>query len=402
MRQAGRSAATPTARVRLVIFCLGCAGERVETSPAPAQPPAATPDGPWIRPAVPPDAQIAGISGMKAADCAPCHAEIVAEWRTSTHAAAWKDPQFQQELAKDPGVAYLCINCHTPAAAQQAQLHAPTALLRSPVVSPNPAYDPAFQDEGVSCMSCHYRPGGQIAAAHEGVQAPHPTVYAPELREAGTCTTCHQAVTRVEDTLICTFNTGAEWEEAAPGMACPACHMPEIARSHAVGAPIRVGGRHTFPGSLIPKKAAYTPEELAIIGEWAPGATLRGERTEGGLRLHLRNERAGHRLPTGDPERQLYLRLLRADTGAILWEERIGQTWTWWPRAERTADNRLARGEARTYDVPLPDGRAAGLIVRLDHERISEKNATMHGLRDYARARTVIELDAASLPLAAP
>lgn len=380
----------------------GCAGERADP-PAPAERPAApTPNGPWIRPSVPPDARIEGISGMRAADCAPCHAEIVAEWRTSTHAAAWRDPQFQQELAKDPGVAYLCVNCHTPAAAQQAQLHQPTALLRSPIVEANPAYDPEFQAEGVSCMSCHYRAGGRIAAAHADVRAPHPTVYAPELREVGTCTVCHQAVTQVEDTLVCTFNTGAEWEEAAPGKGCPACHMPEIDRSHAIGAPVRRGGRHTFPGSLIPKKAAYTDEERAIIGEWAPGASLTGERIDGALRLQLSNANAGHKLPTGDPERQLYLRLVRIDSGAVLWEERIGQTWTWWPRAERTADNRLARGETRTYTVPLPGGSPDGLRVQLDHERISEENAKLHGLDDYARARTVLTLDAAALPAGAP
>jgi hypothetical protein len=28
----------------------------------------------------------------------------------------------------------------------------------------------------------------------------------------------------------------------------------------------------------------------------------------------------------------------------LRWEERIGQTWTWWPVAQRTGDNRLAPG----------------------------------------------------------
>lgn len=340
---------------------------------------------------------MAGLAGVRAADCAPCHAEIVAEWRTSTHAAAWVDPQFQKELAKDPGVAWLCINCHTPAADQQEHLHAATALVRSPVVSASPGYDPAFQAEGVSCMSCHWRPGG-IAAPHEGVSAPHATVYAPELRSAETCTACHQAVARVEDTLVCAFNTGAEWAASGQDRPCPACHMPEIVRSHAIGAPPRPGGRHTFPGSLLPKKAAYTDEELAIIGDWAPGATLEAQLAGPAVEIVVSNARAGHMLPSGDPERQLYLRLVEVPSQTVHWEARIGQTWTWWPVAQRTGDNRLAPGERRAMTAPLPRGVPLdALELRLDHERISAENAAHHDLSNYARMRTVHRL-----PLVAP
>ena len=376
-----------------------CAGERAAPE-APAPPPAPTPDGPWTAPLVPPQASLPGLSGLRAADCAPCHAEIVAEWRTSTHAAAWVDPQFQQELAKDPGVAWLCINCHTPAADQQERLHAATALVRSPVVSESPGFDPAFQAEGVSCMSCHWRPGG-IAAPHEGGSAPHPTVFAPELRSAETCTGCHQAVARVEDTLVCTFNTGAEWAASGKDRACPACHMPEVTRSHATGAPPRAGGRHTFPGSLIPKKAAYTADELAIIGEWAPGTTLDAQVAGDAVEIVLTNARAGHMLPTGDPERQLYVRLVQQPGDQVRWEERIGQTWTWWPVAQRTADNRLAPGERRALRAPLPAGVPLdALELRVDHERISAENAAHHALSDYARMRTVhrLPLTAARAP----
>ena len=326
---------------------------------------------------------------MRATDCAPCHAEIVAEWRTSTHAAAWTDPQFQAELAKDPGVAWLCINCHTPVADQQAALHTATAGLRSPLTTPNPTFDAAYQAEGVSCMTCHWRPEG-IAAVHADVRAPHATVYAPELRGAETCTVCHQAVAQVEDTLACAFTTGAEWAASGLTDTCSHCHMPRVTRSHALGAPARDGGRHTFPGALIPKAQTYTEAERAIIGDWAPGSTLDARVENGVLHARLTNARAGHALPSGDPERQLYLRLVQLPEGTVWFEERIGQTWEWWPRARRLADNRLAVGETRDFQVPLPTGlRPKQLELRLDHERISAENAAHHNLVNYPRGRTV-------------
>ncbi|NOY24785.1 MAG: hypothetical protein GXP62_02840, partial [Oligoflexia bacterium] len=61
-------------------------------------------DRPWWSPRVPPRAPLPGTTGNRAKDCGMCHTQIYAEWKTSTHAAAWRDPQFQQEMHKDPNV----------------------------------------------------------------------------------------------------------------------------------------------------------------------------------------------------------------------------------------------------------------------------------------------------------
>mgnify|MGYP002881982299 CR=1 FL=1 len=110
---------------------------------------------PWERPRTPVlEAGRLGLTGLKASDCATCHVEVAAEWSSSIHAAAWTDPQFQAELHKDPEVGWLCLNCHTPLANQQPMLVTDFANIRAPVTTPNPHFDAALRDEGVTCLTC--------------------------------------------------------------------------------------------------------------------------------------------------------------------------------------------------------------------------------------------------------
>ena len=362
---------------------------------------------PWTQPRAPVLAgPIAGTTGLSAERCGDCHAEIQAEWAASTHAHARVDPQFQKGLHKDPDVGWLCLNCHTPLSNQQRELTQATASVRAPVRTPNAAFHAELQAEGVTCLSCHWRPEG-IAAAHEGVQAPHPTVYDPALRTEQACVDCHQAVARLEDALVCTFNTGAEWAAAAPGKSCPECHMPRVTRAVAPGAPAREGGRHLWPGSLIPKDR-QSDAEAAMFADWQPGldATVTLQPAAPGqpatARVTLTNARAGHMLPSGDPERTLDVRAtVRGVGGAPLavgsWQ--IGQVWEWWPRARRVSDNRLAAGESRVLSIPfvMPAGAVVAELT-VDHVRISDENHAYHALGDYPARRTVVEARARAEP----
>lgn len=356
---------------------------------------------PWETPRMPAGAPIPpGVGDGSAAACGACHPAIAAEWAASTHAHAWTDRQFQAERAKDPAVAWLCDNCHTPLARQQPVLSRSTGAPRAPERSPNPAFSPTLQAEGVTCLSCHWRPAG-IAAVHADADAPHPLVVDPALREVGTCTGCHQATARLEPALVCTFDTGAEWEAAAPGKTCVECHMPRVTRAHATGAPVREGGRHLWPGGLIPKEP-WTDAEAALFADWVPGVALRvdapTQATPGQpvtVRLHLLHNGAGHRVPSGDPER--FLRLdaeARGPDGAVLARTgyRVGQVWEWWPEARRLSDNRLHAGEDRVVDFTfvMPDAPVS-LAVVLEHHRISAANAAHHGLDGYPTHRRVAE-----------
>ncbi|NOY26484.1 MAG: hypothetical protein GXP62_11480, partial [Oligoflexia bacterium] len=199
---------------------------------------------------------------------------------------------------------------------------------------------------------------------------------------------------------------------------CQGCHMPALRRAVVTGGPVRDTRQHTWPGSLIPKSDPPPAGFEDIAATWKAGVDARielpptarpGQRVE--ARVSLRNVRAGHRVPTGDPERYLLITTrVKAGTadnpsaepnliaGAVA---RIGQRWIWWPLARQLDDNRLAAGETRTWSVPfvLPaDG--ATVDVTVEHYRISPTNAAWHDLKDYPTHRLVQHLDRAVLPSA--
>ncbi|MCK6507696.1 cytochrome c family protein [Myxococcota bacterium] len=376
-------------------------------------------DRPWWAPRVPAHAPLPGTTGSRAEDCGTCHVEIYEEWRTSTHAAAWTDAQFQRELHKDPQVGWICINCHIPAADQQEEkiTWSPRTGLREVQRQANPSFDPRWQQEGITCLSCHWRDGA-IAAPHADAQAPHPTVHAPDLAGPELCMSCHQADVRLEDTLVCHFTTGQEWQESGQARTCPECHMPEVERSVAPGAPVRKTRRHTWPGSLIPKTDPPPPGFDEVAASWEPGVDLRvdlpadapaGQRVE--AVVTLANVRAGHRVPTGDPERYLLLRTTvhaldaagrpaQVVAGA---RARVGQRWLWWPVARKLSDDRILPGEERSWRVPfvVPEGGARVEVV-LEHFRISPENAGYHGLEGYPTHRVVHRREQDLLGTASP
>src|SRR5256712_7526260 len=102
----------------------------------------------------------AGLSSLKAEECGKCHREIYEEWKTSYHAQAFTDPFFRAYWRKD-GEVWICLNCHTPLANQQPALitEVPRNRVAKAVTAPNPDYDQALQQEGITCAGCHVRDG---------------------------------------------------------------------------------------------------------------------------------------------------------------------------------------------------------------------------------------------------
>jgi hypothetical protein len=355
----------------------------------------------YAKPHVPDISPFPGTAGLSAASCGACHTEIAAEWAASTHSKAWVDPQFQAELTKDPDVGWICLNCHTPLVAQQPELVVYEGSVRGAARAPNPAFNEALRDEGITCLTCHWRSDG-IAAVHQDVKAPHPTVYAPELRESGTCTVCHEAQARIEDALVCAFSTGTEWDEATPGKTCPECHMPKVTRASAPGAPERIGGQHHWPGSLLPK-VPWTQAQAELFSDWAPGSdaqlTVQPTAAPGApvtATLTMVNARAGHRLPTGDPERHYVMTLVAEADGVTLGtsEATIGQVWEWWPKAKKQGDTRPAPGESRDVSLLFTMPKSVvTLKATIEHVRISDENAAYHHLKDYPTRREVHTMD---------
>src|SRR5262245_33231319 len=154
-----------------------------------------------------------GLAGLSAAECGRCHVEIYREWQQSVHAQAWTDAQFQAEFAKQPGVQWMCVNCHTPL---RNQLDSLVVGLRGgdverPVRRMNRDFEPALKEEGITCAACHVR-GGAVEGPFGDTRAPHPVRFNPDFRRPDLCLRCHQAVQAYPGkNFVCTFQTGDEW-----------------------------------------------------------------------------------------------------------------------------------------------------------------------------------------------
>ena len=309
----------------------------------------------------------AGIPGIRAKDCALCHREIYEEWQTSIHAKAFTDPFFQAFRRKDKQI-WVCLNCHTPLDNQQPfkMVGLKGGSIERPITKENPEYDPEFQQEGISCAGCHLR-DGVIWGPFKDLDAPHPTGYDPRFRTNEICYTCHQ----VPSGPFQFYNGGPcatffEFEEgpyAARGYTCSTCHMPEVERSLVPGGPVRKTRRHLWPGGHVPEMLRQ-----AITVEVTPSARTFSSGETAEFILTLTNSGAGHKIPTGDPDRFFTVEFTVMDKqGKVLKEQShtISRRLIWWPLIVEYYDNRIGPLESRDFSFryPLPE-ESSELMVR--------------------------------------
>lgn len=344
------------------------------------------------------------LLGVKASDCRPCHRAIRDEWAQSTHATALRDLQFLAEIAKPDAPRWLCLNCHIPVQNQRRYMVTPATPLRDRDDDvrfieevPNPGFDLKMQAESITCASCHVRLDDAGRSVIVGPHAapsgtPHPV---REDRAAlhAVCVRCHSpGPARITPTFFCWFQTADElaagpWAGKAD---CVDCHMPRGADGRA---------RHHWVGGGVPKW--YAAYDSLLARGWTPGLDVEPvvvTRQGDSLRASVAyaNARAGHDLPTADPERYLLLEVALVDEGGRSLADRrlrIGQLWDWGDLAtgrpaRRLADNRLTPGEHRTWNVTLPSPPVgARLVVSAKHVRLTVPNAR------YMRATRVDDLE---------
>jgi hypothetical protein len=351
-------------------------------------------DVPWVK-LVPQLAPVDGVGGVRASDCGKCHQRHYDEWRRSTHANAWHDLQFQSELGKPTSPRWLCLNCHTPVENQRDVVvrALERGQLDAPIPTPNPKFDPAMRDEGVTCATCHVRQDERgrsyiIGSIGGDTKPPHP-VRIDRAALLDRCADCHDQSHTLTPKLVCAFETGREVRASAePDRACASCHLPEEERPlTTLGTPPRRAHRHTFVGGPVPKRFELYDEQLAGVFRSALDINYDVAPPDAGGRVAvtvtLTNARAAHRVPTGDPERYLLVEAALLDErGVELARDtlRIGQTWEWEPAARRKSDDRIAPGESRTWQARLtppagpPAGRPARVRVSARHVRLSPEN----------------------------
>jgi len=308
-----------------------------------------------------------GLVSLKAESCGQCHREIYEEWKTSIHAHAYEDPFFQAYWKKDKNI-WVCLNCHTPLENQQPTLikDIPRGRVERAVQEPNPRYDAEYQKESVTCAACHVR-DGVILGPFEDALAPHPTKYDPTFRTAELCYRCHNVVSgpaqfyNVGPCGTYAEYEGKHWQER--GFICQSCHMPEIERPVAPGGPIRRGRQHLWRGGHDPDMIRRAVEIHVKADTDTPQP---GDRV--GFTLTLVNAGAGHKIPTGDPDRFFTVEFMVEDQQGEVLERQsstMGRWILWQPAIVELYDNRLLPLASRDYrfDYRLPE-QGSGLILR--------------------------------------
>lgn len=341
-----------------------------------------------------------GLSSLSAASCGACHQQHYSEWKLSTHANAWTDLQFQAELRKESSP-FLCINCHI--LLQNQQEFIVTGLLNGDIYQPiktkNPHFDEALQQEGINCASCHVR-DGYIVGPTGSKKAPHKTKKDVVHLSEQLCISCHNANAVVTPTLACTFETGDEWK-AGPYYEkenCITCHMPKLNREIVAGFGERSSRQHYFMGSGIPK-------HIDLETKMLNGLTYDFEALPSIIKLNntlnfsftVKNSNAGHRVPTGDPERFFLIdfELFDEEKNSIATQtERIGEHWEWHPEAKKLSDNNLNPLEERTYlfNPTLAKKGKYSLTIKVTKHRMDKKTADYNQLgEEYPLFITIFE-----------
>jgi len=328
-----------------------------------------------------------GLKSIRAEDCGACHTEIYNEWKTSTHAHALSDLQFQAELTKSPKTSWLCFNCHTPLLNQveNVAVDVRNRSTSEPVLTKNTRADTVLRNEAVTCAVCHVKEG-TIVGPYGNTNAPHPVKRDEKLLTIDTCATCHQATAAYTDTLVCTFDTANEWKEspyAKQGQSCSSCHMPSVQRPLVGGGTVRTTRRHFFGGGMIPKTLGQpaTGTRSGLTVDLLPAVA--DDRVLS-VPVRLKNAYAGHKLPTGDPERHIRVDIDLMSGGKVIESRslRIGQHWEWWPKAKRIADTRLKPLEERveTLKFAVPKSPDAKIRITVTNVRMTQEAAKFHRL----------------------
>lgn len=304
-----------------------------------------------------------GLDSLRAEACGQCHQAIYEEWKTSIHAHAYTDPFFQAYWKKDDHV-WVCLNCHTPLENQQPTLiqKIPDNRVEKAVQVTNAWYDKAYQREGVTCAACHVRDGVILGPFDDSV-APHPTKYDPAFRTTEVCYRCHNVVSGpFQFYNVGPCGTYAEYEGGffmkERGLTCQHCHMPEIVRPVAEGGPIRQGRQHLWRGGHDPE---MIKRAVAIQTQADPPNPEQGETVT--MTLTLINAGAGHKIPTGDPDRHFTVEFYVKDqSGQIIEQqtETMGRWILWQPVILEVHDNRLLPLASRDYQFSyqIPEARS--------------------------------------------
>jgi len=295
-----------------------------------------------------------GLLSLKAKDCGVCHNEIYQEWQTSLHSKAFTDPFFTAYLKKDKGDP-TCLVCHTPLLNQSPFILSSASGDYNDLHNiSNPNFDPKLQQEGVTCAACHVKDGVIYGPYKKrDLNAPHPVAYDNNFLQKSLCQQCHEVPSKDFSLMkegIC--STGMESNSglwAARGFVCQDCHMPLVNRPLMPGFPARQGRKHLWPGG-------YSIQQLQKV------FSFKASKNNDQITITISNSGAGHKAPTGDPDRFIVMDFFWTDNKgqqSLLDSIEFKRQIVWQPVMFVLSDNRLAPGKITelTFNTPSEQGK---------------------------------------------
>jgi len=315
--------------------------------------------------------------------CGDCHPNHYAQWRTSMHAYATKDPVWRALVAirqtdfngeRDQ----FCIQCHSAIATRGGE------------VVPNFSFDDfsAISLEGITCESCHKVSGlarpynsGHILDETGPIRGPiqdpvangfHESMYSPLHDSSIFCAGCHDVVEQHGLNLERPYEEWLPSLAAAEGRNCQSCHMPTYRGKAAPfdNVPERDLHLHRFIGVDMPLSDDFITdpalfdeiraEVVALlrtagsIEVQAASSVKAGEQLD--LFVTVRNLIDAHNLPTGATfNRQLWVAVTVKDgNGTILYQtghlDADGDLRNYWSALDPFGDDDLIEFGSRFVD----------------------------------------------------
>jgi Cytochrome c554 and c-prime len=166
------------------------------------------------------------------ADCGQCHIDQFQQWRDSRHAHAFSPGLVGQLLTFDAVSTVQCLQCHAPLAERLTDFETKRAQGMAHISE-------GLAAAGNACGGCHLRryqhfgppQRGTGATGASQTTAPHGGVFRTAIFESSEfCSACHQFPADLAVNGKPLENTYAEWKvspQAAQGMTCQSCHMPD-------------------------------------------------------------------------------------------------------------------------------------------------------------------------------
>lgn len=340
----------------------------------------------WQRPLAPqgdaPAKWTARERSLKPEDCGVCHADKLAQWRTSLHSKAFSPGLVGQLLTFDAEDTAACMQCHAPLAEQRQAFEAArqkgTAHL---------AAEQGLAAAGNPCAGCHVRGNRRFGPPHRRTGAvgqsdpngPHGGVMrTADFEKSEFCAACHQFSQDQAINGKPLENTNVEWQAspaASEGKTCQSCHMPDR--------------KHLWRGIHDPDmvRSGVTPEFRAD-----PSHAV----------FRLTNTGVGHAFPTYVTPKVMMMGIALDKAGepiagtevsSIIQRrvESINGNWI------ELADTRLLQGQTATLEVPWPSSGTVRLWLEVHPDDFYDHSVYDGLLRDLpknsAAAQLIAEAD---------